>query len=102
MTELRLTQCIGADHPALAGHFPGNPLVPGVVMLDAVQSAVRSAWTLGALQALPMVKFLSPLRPGVAFEIVATPPAADGRVSFRVEAAGAVLAQGSLRFAAAL
>ena len=27
---------IAYDHPSLAGHFPGNPIVPGVVILDQV------------------------------------------------------------------
>ena len=25
---------VEADHPALEGHFPGRPIVPGVVLLD--------------------------------------------------------------------
>lgn len=27
---------ISADHPCLTGHFPGNPIVPGVLLLDNV------------------------------------------------------------------
>ena len=55
---------VPAQHPALAGHFPGNPIVPGVVVLDAVVSAAE-AW-LGAgfrVDRLTYAKFLAPLKP---------------------------------------
>ena len=32
---------VAADHPALPGHFPGRPIVPGVLLLDAVLQAMR-------------------------------------------------------------
>src|SRR3546814_12508111 len=55
---------IGDDHPALPGHFPGRPIVPGVVILDRVLDAIEAAHgPLGALR-LPQVKFLRPLLPG--------------------------------------
>ena len=56
---------IPADHPSLPGHFPGRPLVPGVVLLDRVLDAIEAqeGAGLGALR-LPQVKFLQPLLPG--------------------------------------
>ncbi len=51
------------DHPSLPGHFPGNPLVPGVVLLDEVL-ALAEARRPGTLRSLPAVKFLAPVRPG--------------------------------------
>jgi len=32
---------IRRDHPSLPGHFPGNPVVPGVVILEEVLEAIR-------------------------------------------------------------
>ena len=40
---LRERLCIDADHPSLPGHFPGRPLVPGVVVLEQVLRAVEAA-----------------------------------------------------------
>jgi len=34
---------IPSDHPAYAGHFPGQPILPGVVLLDAAQRLIESA-----------------------------------------------------------
>lgn len=62
---------IASDHPALAGHFPGMPVVPGVVLLDEALHAIGVA--LGAdLSAcrIASVKFLSPVLPGQALEIL--------------------------------
>ena len=55
---------IGSDHPSLAGHFPGNPIVPGVVLLDRVQQAA-SSWLGYAvkLRGIPQTKFVQPLLP---------------------------------------
>lgn len=52
-----------ATHPALAGHFPGNPIVPGVLLLDAVAKALAQVVPGMQVIGLPNVKFLSPLRP---------------------------------------
>jgi 3-hydroxymyristoyl/3-hydroxydecanoyl-(acyl carrier protein) dehydratase len=53
---------IAAGHPAFEGHFPGTPLLPGVVLLDAMLHAVlrsgAQGWTIAS------AKFLHPVRPG--------------------------------------
>lgn len=91
---------IASDHPALPGHFPGRPIVPGVVILDHVLAAIESAYgPLGALR-LPQVKFLRPLLPGqgahIALEAVAQADADTPRWRFRVESAGTTLASGEV------
>jgi 3-hydroxyacyl-[acyl-carrier-protein] dehydratase len=60
---------IAADHPSLPGHFPGAPIVPGVVILDEILS-VLSQWRKDSqLRAICAVKFLAPLKPEQPFNI---------------------------------
>ena len=81
------------DHPSLEGHFPGNPVVPGVLVLDRV-AAILEAWTgqpVGAA-ALPQVKFVQPLLPGQRAEVSLQRQGA--RIRFEVSHAGALVARG--------
>jgi len=34
---------IAGDHPALAGHFPGRPVIPGAVLLDETLHALEES-----------------------------------------------------------
>lgn len=52
---------IPASHPCMPGHFPGNPVVPGVVVLERVIEAV-TAGNLGVVTGVRRCKFISPLR----------------------------------------
>ncbi|GAA0801612.1 hypothetical protein N6G02_06395 [Cupriavidus gilardii] len=55
---------IEAGHPALPGHFPGQPIVPGVVLLD--HAVLRIAAALGCAPQpcrLASVKFLATVAP---------------------------------------
>jgi 3-hydroxyacyl-[acyl-carrier-protein] dehydratase len=91
---------IGADHPSLPGHFPGRPVVPGVVVLDEV--AACAARELGGAPArIPQVKFLAPLLPGEDATIELATDAATRRARFRVLRGDTLLASGELQFAPA-
>lgn len=50
-------------HPAYAGHFPGRPILPGVVLLDRAKTTLESASGL-TITGIAMAKFLSPSLPG--------------------------------------
>ena len=87
---------IAADHPCLAGHFPGRPIVPGVLLLAHAIAAIEAEH--GPMQPLrfPQVKFVQPLLPGeiagVSFE-----PASARRWRFRVlREDGTLLASGEV------
>jgi len=87
---------IPANHPAFAGHFPGTPIVPGVVLLDEVMHAIMtdtgsaaSAWQISA------VKFLSPLKPTETV-IIEHEQLANGSIKFEVLANDRQIVTGSL------
>lgn len=89
---------IDAAHPALAGHFPGNPVVPGVVLLERVAAALR-AWR-GERVAKLDAKFVQPLLP--AEDAVIELHAEAARVRFTVTRAdGVALARGTFQCAQA-
>lgn len=87
--------CINADHPALPGHFPGRPVVPGVVLLDCLREALCGPYPHWRLTGLPSVKFASPLLPEQGFCILLQGELPKPR--FRIERdTGELLAQGQL------
>lgn len=53
---------VPSNHPALAGHFPGQPVVPAVVLLDAVLAEIRTRGDF-VLRSIPAAKFLQPVLP---------------------------------------
>jgi 3-hydroxyacyl-[acyl-carrier-protein] dehydratase len=96
VTEFRDSILIPPSHPALAGHFPGNPIVPGVVLLDRVAAALEH-WRGQRVAGLPQVKFLRPLMPGAAAELVLND--AGKSIRFSIVHNGATLASGTIEVA---
>ena len=86
---------IASSHPALAGHFPGRPIVPGVVLLDQVLQAAQK-WRARPmkLRALSQVKFMAPLLPEQEAQIELQLQATHLR--FTIRRCDEVIAQGTL------
>lgn len=91
-----VTRMMASDHAAAQGHFPGDPIIPGAVILDEVLAAAENQLGLGpAAWTVAHAKFLSPLRPGEALTIrFERRPGADLR--FRCEAGTRLVASGVL------
>ncbi len=90
---------IEPDHPVFAGHFPDQPIVPGVVLLDHVQQLIHEGLDAGAVvTGIPAAKFLRPVLPGEPL-LVGIESTAPGQLRFVCCAGGKVAAQGTFRLA---
>lgn len=96
------TLTISTEHPALEGHFPGAPILPGVVLLDEMLRALElegasaaTGWRIGS------AKFLKPVRPGETLKLEHE-RLANGSVRFSVSSSGAPVAHALLVPAPAL
>lgn len=82
-----------------AGHFPGDPMVPGAKLIDLVLAELTGA---GAISAFPVeiasTKFIAPVRPGAT--VVIQWRSTGTLVQFECSVDGARVASGSLRTAA--
>ena len=85
-----------ADHPAALGHFPGNPIIPGAVLLDEILRAIESG--LGASLSpcrIKSAKFLAPVRPGEHVVIEFSRPGA-GAIRFACLRGGQTVLKGEV------
>jgi 3-hydroxyacyl-[acyl-carrier-protein] dehydratase len=68
---LKYSARINLNHPSLEGHFPGQPIVPGVVILDEMVKAFRrNRGHPCKIKKILSVKFILPLEPGARIEFV--------------------------------
>lgn len=86
-----------ARHPALAGHFPGKPIVPAVVLLEAVVRVVAEELAGIEVTGFPIAKFLVPLPPDQPITI-RLEGCGEGRLAFACvrDEDGALVAHGTL------
>jgi 3-hydroxymyristoyl/3-hydroxydecanoyl-(acyl carrier protein) dehydratase len=89
---------VSGDHSSLAGHFPGHPIVPGVVLLREVLDTLRQGFAVPLfVTGLPHVKFSAPLKPG---EIVTIRVEGETTtlVTFSCQVDSRLIASGSIAF----
>jgi 3-hydroxyacyl-[acyl-carrier-protein] dehydratase len=76
---LATVECFFAlDHPAAQGHFPGDPIIPGAVLLSEALKAIETR--LGVILSpcrIEAAKFFYPTRPGDRIRIEFTGLAPD-------------------------
>jgi 3-hydroxyacyl-[acyl-carrier-protein] dehydratase len=97
-----------AEDPMFAGHFPGNPIVPGVILTEALAQAAGIAAASGypdtarplfLLSAIRTMKFLQAVRPADPIDLHAEQIAGtDTLLQFKVSATvkGVMAAEGQL------
>ena len=84
------------NHPAFAGHFPGNPILPGVVLLDlALHIITESGGAALDRCEVSSVKFLSPAKPGDEL-LVRHERSGSGVIQFEIVAGSRKIVIGSV------
>jgi 3-hydroxyacyl-[acyl-carrier-protein] dehydratase len=93
------TLTIAKDHAALPGHFPGYPVVPGVVILDEVIETLKQQHRHSVfVTGLPAVKLCSPLKPDEPLVITIESEDGGTAAAFTCRVGSRLVACGSISF----
>lgn len=84
------------DHPAGPGHFPGNPIIPGALLLDTVLYTIAGD-KIGRGCEIRSVKFMIPVRPGDTIRIEWHEEHGLTRFQCQLLKSGAIAMLGTLR-----
>ena len=71
------------EHPTAAGHFPGNPIIPGALLLEHTLRAIDGEAPSALPREIRHAKFHRPVRPGERVTL-RWQRLADGEVRFEM------------------
>lgn len=71
---------VPAAHPCYADHFPGDPLVPGALLLQWIEARLREVLPGLAIGEIRSAKFFQAVRPGVKLTLFWERKAGDAAV----------------------
>lgn len=86
-----------ADHATAAGHFPGNPIIPGALLLDTVVHAIFGDRNYTRPYEIRTAKFLRPVRPGDGIRISWHTESGETHFQCMLIEAGEIALKGTLR-----
>lgn len=87
VSALMLKCRIEPDMVWFNGHFPGNPVYPGVAALDLVVRSLRHFFGFdseGFIMTIPQIKFPKPVFPGAALTLSVSWNAPDLKCAFQI------------------
>jgi 3-hydroxymyristoyl/3-hydroxydecanoyl-(acyl carrier protein) dehydratase len=97
--EACFTLAMDEDLLAFRGHFPGNPILPGVVQVDwAIRFGTEAFGDLGGFRGIDHLKFQGLVRPGEVLELRLGFDPGQGRLRFKYQAGSSGKSSGVVRF----
>ena len=85
------------EHPTSSGHFPGNPIIPGAVLLAEVILAMEASFSRKLLPfKIKSAKFSHPVRPGDRF-VIEFPAMIQNEIKFQCRVGEHIVLTGGVK-----
>lgn len=87
---------IPLETPYVSGHFPGEPILPGIAELGLVLQVLERGGAPAELAGLKGFRFRNPVRPGDLLQLELTPPGDETTATFQLRRGEERIANGTL------
>jgi len=99
-TEITAQVTTDGQSPWFSGHFPGNPILPGIAQLKMVADMIAASGEDGLrMTGLSRIKFRKIVKPGELLDIHATIGQMKDQYAFRITSGNEEVCSGMMLFA---